>query len=105
MSSLVRCRCLIYNLSYIRTFLVGDRLSQADITVFTALHPLFTHVYEENDRKSYPHVIRWYTTIANQPEVLNVVGTCTFCVKAAQFDAKKYAELHKKVGLKLLNNK
>ncbi|CAH8441352.1 unnamed protein product [Schistosoma haematobium] len=78
------------------TFLVGDRLSQADITVFTALHPLFTHVYEENDRKSYPHVIRWYTTIANQPEVLNVVGTCTFCVKAAQFDAKKYAELHKK---------
>ncbi|CAH8490960.1 unnamed protein product [Schistosoma rodhaini] len=78
------------------TFLVGDRLSQADITVFTALHPLFTHVYEENDRKSYPHVVRWYTTIANQPEVLNVVGPSTFCVKAAQFDAKKYAELHKK---------
>ncbi|CAH8432499.1 unnamed protein product [Schistosoma turkestanicum] len=78
------------------TFLVGDRLSQADITVFTALHPLFTHVYEEKERNSYPHVVRWYTTIANQPEVLKVVGQSTLCVKAAQFDAKKYAELHKK---------
>nr|CAX71935.1 eukaryotic translation elongation factor 1 gamma [Schistosoma japonicum] len=79
------------------TFLVGDRLSQADITVFTALHLLFTHVYEEKDRKPYPHVVRWYTTIANQPEVLKVVGPSSFCIKAAQFDAKKYAELHKKV--------
>ncbi|CAH8826555.1 unnamed protein product [Trichobilharzia szidati] len=79
------------------TFLVGDRLSQADITVFTALHPLFTHVYEENDRKPFPHVVRWYTTVANQPEVMKVVGKSSFCVKAAQFDAKKYAELHGKV--------
>nr|CAX71930.1 eukaryotic translation elongation factor 1 gamma [Schistosoma japonicum] len=86
------------------TFLVGDRLSQADITVFTALHLLFTHVYEEKDRKPYPHVVRWYTTIANQPEVLKVVGPSSFCIKAAQFDAKKYAELHKKV-LRLSNRK
>ncbi|CAH8434592.1 unnamed protein product [Heterobilharzia americana] len=80
------------------TFLVGDRLSQADITVFTALHPLFTHVYEEKDRKPFPHVVRWYTTVANQPEVIKVVGESSFCIKAAQFDAKKYAALHSKTS-------
>ncbi|KAF7261879.1 hypothetical protein EG68_00870 [Paragonimus skrjabini miyazakii] len=78
------------------TFLVDDRISQADITVFTALHPLLTHVLDEAGRKPYPHLIRWYTTVANQPEVLEVVGQMQFCVKEAQFDAKKYAELHSK---------
>ncbi|TGZ57375.1 hypothetical protein CRM22_009942 [Opisthorchis felineus] len=78
------------------TFLVGDRISQADITVFTTLHPLFTHVLDEAGRKPYPHVVRWYTTIANQPYVSEVVGKMELCVKEAQFDAKKYAELHPK---------
>lgn len=78
------------------TFLVGERLTQADITVFTALHPLFTHVYDEQCRKPFPHVVRWYLTIANQPEVIDIVGKTVLCLKAAQFDAKKYAELHQK---------
>lgn len=77
-----------------RTFLVGERISQADITVFTALHPLFTHVLDETNRKSYPHLVRWYVTIGNQPEVVAVVGNLILCVKEAQFDHKKYASLH-----------
>ncbi|TPP65689.1 Eukaryotic translation elongation factor 1 gamma [Fasciola gigantica] len=83
--------------NYLRnvTYLVGDRLSQADITVFTALYLLFTHVCDENYRKHYPHVVRWYTTIANQPQVMEVVGKVDMCSKEASFDAKKYAELHK----------
>lgn len=65
--------------------------------MFTALQPLFKHVYEEKDRNAFPHVTRWYTTVANQPEVLQVVGKMELCVKAAQFDSKKYADLHSKV--------
>nr|AAW27890.1 SJCHGC09416 protein [Schistosoma japonicum] len=80
------------------TFLVGDRLSQADITVFTALHLLFTHVYEEKDRKPYPHVVRWYTTIANQPGGFKSCRTILISVsKPLSLMPKSMPELHKKV--------
>lgn len=89
--------CKLYCCSRNRpsTYLVGDRLSQADITVFTALYLLFTHVCDEECRNHYPHVVRWYSTIANQPQVMEVVGKVVMCSKEATFDAKKYAELHK----------
>ncbi|CAH8449943.1 unnamed protein product [Dicrocoelium dendriticum] len=82
------------------TFLVGDRLSQADITVFTVFHPLFTYVLDEQNRKPYPHLVRWFMTVANQPNVIQVVGEVNLCVKEAHFDAQKYAELHPKQDAK-----
>ncbi|CAL8079862.1 unnamed protein product [Calicophoron daubneyi] len=81
-----------------KTYLVGERITQADITVFTALQPLFTHVLDKAHRDQYPHVLRWYTTIANQKEVVDVVGPVNFCSQEAHFDAKKYAELHRQGG-------
>merc|ERR1712113_530639 len=41
---------------------------------------------------------RWFTTIVNQPEVKKVIGDFKLCVKMAQFDAKKFAEVGKAAG-------
>ncbi|VDP75971.1 unnamed protein product [Echinostoma caproni] len=73
--------------NYLRnaTYLVGERLSQADITVFTAIYLLFTYVCDDNCRKQYPHVVRWYTTVANQPHVMEVVGKVNMCVDGFAF--------------------
>merc|ERR1711879_519574 len=45
-------------------------------------------------RKEYQNVNRWFTTMINQPNVKKVLGAVKLCEKMAQFDAKKYQELH-----------
>lgn len=78
------------------TYLVGERLTQADVTVFCNFLPLYQHVLDKAALENAPHFRRWFTTIANQPAVKAVVGAVTQCTKPGQFDAKKYAELHPK---------
>ncbi|XP_014783693.1 elongation factor 1-gamma [Octopus bimaculoides] len=77
-----------------RTFLVGEKISQADITVCCNMLQLYKLVLDPEFRKSYINVNRWFTTMINQPQVKSVIGTFSFCTKMAQFDAKKYAEIH-----------
>merc|ERR1739848_948292 len=44
-------------------------------------------------RGEFSHVNRWFMTVINQPGVKSVVGDVKLCVKEAQFDAKKFAEV------------
>jgi elongation factor 1-gamma len=81
-----------------KTFLVGERISLADISVFSALLPLYKLVLEPSFRKPYSHVNRWFETVLNQPIVKSVVGSVKLCDKMAQFDAKTYAEVQGKSG-------
>ncbi|XP_075912198.1 valine--tRNA ligase isoform X2 [Petromyzon marinus] len=57
-----------------RTFLVGERLSLADVSVATALLLPFAHVLDAAARGRYPHATRWFLTCAHQPEFLSVLG-------------------------------
>lgn len=66
-----------------RTFLVGERITLADITVTTSLLPLFTTVLDPGFRKPFVHVFRWFNTIINQPQVKEVLGEVTFASKMA----------------------
>ncbi|XP_046575172.1 elongation factor 1-gamma-like [Haliotis rubra] len=77
-----------------RTYLVGERISQADISVACNLIQLYQYVLDPDFRKSYPNVNRWFTTLINQKEFKTVIKNFALCTKMAQFDAKKYAELH-----------
>jgi elongation factor 1-gamma len=79
-----------------RTFLVGERLSLADITTFSVLKMLFEHVLDEAARRPLVHMTRWFLTVANQENVKSVVGELNMCEVPSVFDAKKYAELHPK---------
>jgi len=44
-----------------RTFLVGERISLADIVMFTTLQMLYTHVFDPHFRKPFANVNRWFS--------------------------------------------
>ncbi|XP_058126962.1 elongation factor 1-gamma [Anopheles ziemanni] len=81
-----------------QTFLVGERVTLADVVVFTTLLHAYEHVLDPSFRAPFSAVTRWFTTIQNQPQVKAVVKTFTLCAKIAQVDPKKYAEFQAKLG-------
>lgn len=75
-----------------RTYLVGERITLADIGVACTLLQLYQYVLDASFRKSYQNVNRWFTTIINQPQVKAIIGEFKLCEKMAEFDPKKYAD-------------
>jgi len=75
-----------------RTFLVGERLSLADIAVACTMLSLYKQVLDPAFRKPFLNVTRWFTTVVNQPNAKAVLGEVVLCSKMAEFDAKKFAE-------------
>lgn len=73
-----------------RTYLVGEYVSLADLSLAMYLRGLYTTVMEPAFIADFGNVTRWFTTIMNQPEALRVLGVTELCVKAAQFDAKLF---------------
>jgi elongation factor 1-gamma len=76
-----------------RTYLVGERITLADISVACYLVELYRLVLDEEFRKPYQNTNRWFTTLINQPQFKAVLGAVNLCQKMAQFDAKKFEEL------------
>ncbi|XP_047107863.1 alanine--tRNA ligase, cytoplasmic [Schistocerca piceifrons] len=66
-----------------KTFLVGERLTLADISVFCAILSLYRHVLEPANQKKFVNVTRWFKTILHQPVVTDVIGPFEFCEKIA----------------------
>merc|ERR1712141_399145 len=54
------------NLLLSKTFLVGERVSLADIAVCCTMLSLFETVMDPAFRKPYVNVTRWFTTVVNQ---------------------------------------
>ncbi|XP_072929373.1 elongation factor 1-gamma [Epargyreus clarus] len=82
-----------------RTFLVTERVTLADIVVFTTLLHAFQHVLDPSIREELQNVQRWFLTLAHQPQVSAVLGPVTLADKPPVFDPKKYQELtHSKKG-------
>ena len=52
-----------------QTFLVGERITYADISACLTLRSAFENVLTADFRKQYPSVTRWFMTIINQPGV------------------------------------
>merc|ERR1711962_1240110 len=83
-----------------KTFLVGERISLADIAVCCTLLSLYKQVMDPSFRGAYQNVNRWFTTVVNQPNAKAVLGEVVLCSKEAQFDAKKFAEFSGKGNLR-----
>ena len=81
-----------------RTFLVGERLSLADIAVACTMLNLYKHVLDPSFRKPFDHVNTWFTRVTSQPKVKAVLGPFSLASKMAEFDAKRFAEFSSKVG-------
>merc|ERR1719439_94207 len=75
-----------------RTFLVGERVTLADIAVACTLLNLYKQVLDPSFREPFMNVTRWFTTVINQPNAKDVIGSFALCSKMAEFDAKKFAE-------------
>ncbi|KAI6187051.1 Elongation factor 1 gamma [Aphelenchoides besseyi] len=91
-----------------RTFLVGERLSMADVSVALNLVAAFKNVLDTKTRKNLVNLTRWFTTVVNQPKVKEVVGEVKLADEVATFhiDAfKKNSATHKKDDKKHDNKK
>jgi len=64
-----------------KTFLVGERISLADIVVANSLFRLYSMVFDPGFRKPFPNVTRWYLTVVNQPHSKKVMGAVELCEK------------------------
>ncbi|KAL3265602.1 hypothetical protein HHI36_009806 [Cryptolaemus montrouzieri] len=69
------------------TYLVGERISLADIVVFCNLLYAYKYAMDPEYRKPFINVNRWFVTLANQPEFKAVVGVVELCSKLAQVSA------------------
>jgi len=75
-----------------RTYLVGERLTLADVSLAAVLILAYQYVADETFRKPFVNVNRWFQTVVNQSKVKQVVGELHLAVKALEFDANKYSE-------------
>ena len=66
------------------TFLVGNQVTLADLAVFTALIEPYAKLFSPALQKQFPNLLRWYQTVANQPNVKAVVPSVTFATEEAQ---------------------
>jgi len=57
-----------------RTFLVGERITLADIAVSSFLVVLFKQVLDPKFRKPFTNVLRWFSTLIHQPNFKQVLG-------------------------------
>ena len=67
------------------TFLVGERLSLADISAATVLRGAFATILGAAERAKYPHTWRWYETVINQPKVKDVLSGGKLAETAQQY--------------------
>lgn len=70
-----------------QTYLVGDKITLADISVAVSLLPLYQHVLEPTARQQYVNVNRWFTTLINQKEFVAVLGKVELCTSVKQLSA------------------
>ncbi|KAG0314754.1 Elongation factor 1-gamma 1 [Dissophora globulifera] len=72
-----------------KTYLVGERVTLADIAAATTLFAGFKLAFDADFRKEFPAVTRWFTTIVNQTNFKAVAGDFVFCETAIKYVAPK----------------
>ena len=88
-----------------RTFLVGDRLTAADINACAMLDRGFQYIYDPSYRAAYPNITRFWLTIRNQKIYKDVRGEPEFISEKAKYtppakeEKPKQAEKPKEVDL------
>lgn len=58
----------------LRTYVVGEAITLADIVLVAALYYPFKLVLDSKTRTPFPSVTRWFITCVNQPEFAAVLG-------------------------------
>jgi glutathionyl-hydroquinone reductase len=64
-----------------KRWLVGSRITLADISQFTSLYIPFTFVLDGGIRKAFPLASAWFERLAQQESVIRVMGQVKLCEK------------------------
>lgn len=75
-----------------RTYLAGERLTLADVSLAADLLLAYEHVADEQWRKPFVNVNRWFTTVVNQANFKKVSGEVKLAAKAIEYDPKRKLE-------------
>jgi len=83
-----------------KTFLVGERITLADIVVAVSMVYLYKLVLDPGFRKPFVNTNRWFLTCINQPQFQEVIGEVVLCskmsvAKSSQVEEKKKQEAPK----------
>jgi elongation factor 1-gamma len=80
-----------------RTFLVGERITLADVAVFATLIEVVKKLLDKESRAPYTNLIRWFDTILNQPQVQSALQKASYefsyCETPIKFDPAKLKEI------------
>merc|ERR1712212_965174 len=93
---LKKCMTMLNGFLETRTFLVGERITLADIAMSCNMLMLYAQVLDPKFREPFGNVNRWFLTCINQPNFKSVLGDFSLCEKMAVFDNKRYQELYPK---------
>lgn len=78
------------------TYIVGNQLTVADITLATALVDMFRLVFAPGYLKGFGNVVRWFNLVINQPAVKAVVGPVEFAKRETHAPKPKKVAAPKK---------
>ena len=70
-----------------KTYLVGHRITVADIALATIVSKLVSSVLGKEERTKFANVTRHFETIYNQPKLKAIFGEYTYAEKAQQYVA------------------
>jgi len=80
-----------------RTYLVGEGVTLADVSVFAGLIDLYKNLLDADSKKSFVNVNRWFDTILNQSKVQAAIKkyeyNFSYCTTPIKFDAAKLKEI------------
>lgn len=68
-----------------RTFVVGERISLADINVASVSQRAVSVILDAPARAKYPSIIRHLETIVNHPKIKDILGPITYAEKPIAF--------------------
>jgi elongation factor 1-gamma len=71
------------------TYLVGESITLADISVVTQLSGLYRMVLSPEIRATYKNLLRYFMTCANQPEFKAVLGEPVLCAEEMKYQPPK----------------
>jgi len=69
----------------INTYLVGERITLADLFVAGLISPGFERFFDQAWREENPNVTRWFTTIINQSMYKAITGEVTLCSEPLKY--------------------
>lgn len=80
----------------LNTFLVGERITLADLYAAGVVSRGFQFVFDKQWRSGHPNVTRWYETVHNQPIYSAVAGEPKFTDEAVKYEPPKKEKAPKK---------